>query len=852
LTAPLDQLRTALAGRYAVDRLLGEGGMARVYHAVDERHGRAVAVKVLKPDLGAALGHERFLREIRLAASLQHPHILGLLDSGEADGLLYYVMPYVEGDSLRARLQRERQLPLGEAVRIAREVAEALDVAHARGVVHRDVKPDNILLQGGHALVADFGIARAVHAAGGERLTEAGMAVGTPHYMSPEQSTAGEADARSDQYALGCVLYECLIGQPPFDGPDAAAVLARHAMQPPPSLQVVRSAVPDQLEVLVHRMLAKSPDDRFTAPGALVAELREVEAQLAVERSGVRRGMSRTPRPGAFQPPTAQGKAPAPSLRRVALGVAAGALVLAGGLVAWRMTTEAARPVAASDPASDPRRVAVLYFTDRSGDHSLAPVADGLTEELIAELAAVQELKVVSRNGVSQFRGTDVPRDSVARSLSVGTLVLGEVERADRDTIRVTARLVDAGGTEIRRASFTAPSSDVLAARDALTARVADFLRERLGDEVRLVEQRSSATSTEAWLQLQRAEQSRKAAETALRQGDTVSAGRKFAEADSTARLAADDGRWLEPLVFRGNIAYRRSRLAVADAAVAAPLVVQGTALADSVLARDSTDAAALELRGNLRYWRWLLQLDADPRQADALLADARTDLERAVRLSPRQAGAWGSLSHLYYQTSEMTDVLLAAQRAYEADAYLENAATILDRLFSAAYDLDQPVPAARWCDEGARRFPGDARFAICQLYLMTMRGRTPDVARAWRLATSDVVRDDPSTGAPEYHVRQARMIVAMVLARAGLADSARAVIRSARAGSDVDPTKDLYHDEAYAQLLAGDHKAALTALKTFLAANPEWREGLAEDPGWWFRDLALDPEFRRVVGSAP
>ena len=259
----LEQLRAALGDRYEVDRLVGEGGMATVYLATDLRHGRKVAIKTLRAELAASIGADRFLREIRVAANLQHPNVLGLYDSGEANGILFYVMPFIEGESLRARLNREQQLPLHDAVRITREAAEALAYAHEHGVVHRDIKPENILLQNGHALVADFGIARAVDAAG-EKLTQTGMAVGTPHYMSPEQSLgADHADGRSDIYSLGCVLYELLAGQPPFDGPNSRAILARHAMEQVPSIRIVRQSVPEELEDAVLQALEKTPADRF-------------------------------------------------------------------------------------------------------------------------------------------------------------------------------------------------------------------------------------------------------------------------------------------------------------------------------------------------------------------------------------------------------------------------------------------------------------------------------------------------------------------------------------------------------------------------------------------------------------
>ena len=270
------KLTVALAGRYRLERELGAGGMATVYLAHDLRHDRKVALKVLRPELSAILGGERFLAEIKTTANLQHPHILSLFDSGEADGLVYYVMPYVEGESLRDRLTREKQLPVEDAVRIGREVADALDYAHRHGVVHRDIKPENIMLAGGHALVADFGIALAASRSdGGSRMTETGMGLGTPHYMSPEQAMGErEITPKADVYALGCVLYEMLIGEPPFTGPTAQAIIARVMTEEPRSLTLQRRTVPPGVDAVVRRALEKLPADRF-------ATARDFESALA-------------------------------------------------------------------------------------------------------------------------------------------------------------------------------------------------------------------------------------------------------------------------------------------------------------------------------------------------------------------------------------------------------------------------------------------------------------------------------------------------------------------------------------------------------------------------------------------
>ena len=264
MTTPPDRLTAALADRYAIQGELGQGGMATVYLAQDIKHDRKVAVKVLRPDLAAVLGAERFLQEIKVTANLQHPHILPLHDSGEADSFLYYVMPYVEGESLRETLVREKQLSVDQTIAITKAVASALDYAHRHEVIHRDIKPENILLQDGQPLVADFGIALAISAAGGTRLTETGLSLGTPHYMSPEQATADrELDARSDIYSLASVTYEMLAGQPPHTAASAQAVVAKILAEEPQPVTVHRKSVPPHVEATIHKALSKLPADRF-------------------------------------------------------------------------------------------------------------------------------------------------------------------------------------------------------------------------------------------------------------------------------------------------------------------------------------------------------------------------------------------------------------------------------------------------------------------------------------------------------------------------------------------------------------------------------------------------------------
>jgi serine/threonine-protein kinase len=360
-TESSDRLRTALAHRYALQQEIGRGGMATVYLAEDLKHNRKVAIKVLRPDLTATLGPERFLREVRIAAQLNHPHILGLHDSGEANGFLYFVMPYAEGEPLRARISREKQLSIDEALALTRQVASALDYAHDLGVIHRDIKPENILLHRDHALVADFGIALAVTAAGGERMTETGLSLGTPAYMSPEQVAGEEGiDRRSDIYSLGCVLYEMLAGDPPFVASNPRAVLLKHLSDPAPQITTVRSSVPLSVAAAISKALGKTPVDRFDSAkafgDALFAEAKEEEPEI--------------------------------------------------------------------------KSIVVLPFDNLSPDPDNAFFADGLTEELIAELSGLRQLHVISRTSAMQFKGTKKGVPTIARELNVRYVLEGSVRRA--------------------------------------------------------------------------------------------------------------------------------------------------------------------------------------------------------------------------------------------------------------------------------------------------------------------------------------------------------------------------------------------------------------------------------------
>ena len=422
---PGQPLPEVLGGRYRIEREVGAGGMATVYLARDEQHDRRVAIKVLRPEIAAALGAERFLREIKLTAALQHPHILPLFDSGQVPetGLVFYVMPFIEGESLRERLLREQQLSLPDALQIVREVADALAYAHDLGLVHRDIKPENIMLSRGHALVADFGIARAITAAKeGDKLTGTGMAIGTVDYMSPEQAVGGDdVDARSDQYSLGCVLYEMLAGGPPFSAPTAQGVLARHLVDPVPSLRTLRSTVPVPVEAAIVSALAKAKADRFPSVLAFVEAL-----------DGRR--------PSPVQP------YPAAVLRRSAWTTLVAAVVALGvvGFLAWRFL----RP-----PPINDHRVLVGLFEDRTGDAALAGMAAQVATEVTGGLARTGLVEVVDARSATadQASATDLAiLKKTARKRGAGSIVWGSYTKAG-DSVVFQIQIADAATGAVLR-----------------------------------------------------------------------------------------------------------------------------------------------------------------------------------------------------------------------------------------------------------------------------------------------------------------------------------------------------------------------------------------------------------------
>jgi serine/threonine-protein kinase len=623
----LEQLRAALGERYRVERELGHGGMAVVFLAQDLKHHRPVAIKLLKPELSAVIGSDRFVREIEIAAALQHPHILPLFDSGEAGGLLYYVMPFAEGESLRQRLAREPQLPLDTALEITREVGSALAYAHDRGVIHRDIKPENIMLSGGQAVVADFGVARALYAASAEPITSSGMVVGTPYYMSPEQSTGTAVDGRSDQYSLACTLYEMLIGEPPFTGPTSQAVMARHSVEPVPSLRVVRQTVPQSVEEAIVRAMAKLPADRFPSMQRFLDALQAPSGAATLVRRE-----SRTPGRG-----------------RVLAALGAGVLVMAA---AWWLLAGRAAGVTA---------VAVLPFQDPTGDTAGSYLGDGMTEGLIADLSQIGALKIISRQSGAVAQGAARPLAALASDLGVEAVVHGGIRRAG-DTVMVTVRLL------------RAPDSSVLFARD---------YRTDLGGLPELQREIAMSISSSIGAQLNGSERSRLSAhrEVDRRAYEAYLRGRFFLEQGELSQALAlfeEASRiapaWAPPYVGLAN--YYTALPFYADVPPAEVLPKARSALVRA-LDLDESLAEAHAVNAYIRaYYEW------DWRTAEQ-------EYRRALELRPNYADAYFSYSRFLASRRRLDEAIAQIGRAVELDPLslaLQANRALLD-YFAGRYD---------------------------------------------------------------------------------------------------------------------------------------------------------------------
>lgn len=808
-----------IAGRYRVLRVIGRGGMATVYLCEDAQSNAQVAVKVLREEISSAVVVERFLREIELASHLEHSRIPRVLDSGAtAGGAPFYVMTYIEGESLRERLDRVKQLPVEEALEIAAAVMEPMIYAHRMGIVHRDIKPGNIIVGAEGVHVLDFGIARAIIASTEDRLTSTGIAIGTPAYMSPEQALGDhDLDARSDIYSLGCVVYEMIAGIPPFVGATPQATMARRFAAVAPPLSETRDGVPAHVVQAVAKALNRTPADRWQTVRQFGDALR--------------------------QPPTSHSSVAAVGLtlirRRRSIGyVLTLPVVAAIAMGAYSLLSQ--RDVRGPTHTLDPRRIAILYFDDHSSDQTLSYLANGLTESLIGELSAVPTLEVVSRNGVKPYRDQIVPLDSIVAKLNVGSVVEGAIQHSG-GRVQVSVQLIDGKtGMTLERASVRRDTGELFLLEDLLTKEVAVMLRRRIGVQVRLRDANSSTTSSRARDLVFRADKFRdeahnssdRATEESIRRSVALLAG-----ADSllaAAELA--DRNWAGPIVRRGwvalEIAQRRNgaeRVQSFDAALGH---------ANRAVAAEPNDALALELRGTVRYQSALRLPHADI-ESRKLIREAEIDLLRATAIDDRLASAWGTLSRVQVALAKLSDAQRHAQRALAMDAFLEDEPAILLSLYAATLMAGDVDAAWKWCEQGARESPEDVRFIECQLTLLAEDlTRSPSPDRAWALVKkAEQLEPTPSAVAagralmPPYR----RMQAAIILARAGRKDSAIAVASRVKNASQQDPDLqlDLAYEEAFMHLMLGNESAARSLLSRYRLARPSMDSLVRVDPRW-------------------
>ena len=636
-----DALRRAVAGQYEIESELGRGGMATVFLARDLRHGRTVAVKVMRRDVVAGDGTARFLQEIRTAARLTHPHILGVHDSGESDGLLYYVMPFVDGESLRARLARDGALPVADAVRIMRELADALAHAHARGVVHRDLKPENVLLAGGHAVIADFGIAKALAAALPDAtaptaaMTGTGMSLGTPAYMAPEQAIGDRSmDHRADLYALGVVAYEMLAGAHPFGARPLHALVAAHLTEAPVPPATKRSGIPPALDALVMRLMAKDPAARPSDGEDVMRALDDAAVHSVVSRA-----------------------IPAPPRRRTRARIAASLIVLvvAGVLGVLAVRTRGAWLGGASGAAAGPiHTVAVLPFENIGGDKDDEYFSVGLTDELAHAIAQIPGVSVASREGSSEWRAKAATPQEIGRALDVAAIVTGRARRAG-DLLRVTVQLVNTrDGKVLWDDRYESRSRDVFAVQDEFTRAIAGTLARSLG---------GSATAPVA----------------SVARGTTQQAAYDLFLKGQYFYLARGEKKVRQSIEYFRQAVVLDPSFARAHAALALAYGVLGVYVADpadtlTALVRASAERA-MALDSTLAESHTAM---AHAFEADLRFDEAIRQYRRAVELGPPSGSVYLPYGFMLLGSGHTEEALVALREALRLDPLVKSARTAL------------------------------------------------------------------------------------------------------------------------------------------------------------------------------
>jgi serine/threonine-protein kinase len=801
--------------------------MATVYLARDLKHDREVAVKVLRPELTAVLGRERFLHEVALTAKLDHPHILTLIDSGEAGGILYYVLPYVRGESLRQRLIAEQQLPVDEAVRIASQAAAALDYAHRLGVIHRDIKPENIMLHEGEAMVTDFGIALAVREAAGERLTETGLSLGTPEYMSPEQATsARDLTPRSDLFSLGAVVYEMLTGEAPFRGRTSQAVVARLLTERPAPIRTVRETVPAGIEATVLRALAKVPADRFPSGQAFAAALREGLTPTSERPVTEARRRSRLTVAGRWL---------------LALVIVVGVLV--GVSLGRKRESQTSRAPVASIGAPV---VFVSPFKAGGNDTLAGSVARSLSEAMVDSLAAIDGLRALAI-------GDDTARaaDSLRHASEISLVVAGSVERRG-DQLKATGR-VSEGATRVQL--FSQGQQASVAALPTLEAdlveRIVRFVRRYVGTEVRrrtVAAQTNDSVARGYW---SRAMSIIDAISSPEAPALPTSTADQLAVADSLLGEAIRrDPRWIGPHIARGWAFLESASLYGSEgqrdsARIAAHL--KAVAAADAAIRIAPDDPGAHELRGVTLLGLWF---EAPSDKADSLGREAERELRRAISLDLNVARAWEALGTYYLFVGRFPEARQAMARAQAADAFLLSEPRILRWQIIADLNVGRYQDARQTCARGLRWYPLEPVLMNCEFLILGWSAKDLESAgRAWRLGqrAEDQVR--PAWRRDTY--RTNLLMTAAILSRAGHRDSAVSLLRTfertRQGAADLD---GFAADEAYVRLMVGQVDTALARLKTFLHHNWAQRGYIIHTP--WFRSLHGDPAFIAMTERLP
>jgi serine/threonine-protein kinase len=641
------ELQSGLSGRYVLERELGRGGMATVYLAQDLKHDRPVALKVLHPELAASLGPERFLREIKLAARLQHPHILTVLDSGETGGRLWFTMPFVEGESLRDRLRRERQLPVEDALRIAREAAQALQYAHSHGVIHRDIKPENLLLtDDGNTLVADFGIARGLTGESDEKLTETGLVVGTPAYMSPEQAAGDRAlDARTDIYSLAAVLYEMLAGEPPFSGATMQSMIVKRLTEPPPSARSVRANLPESADQAIRKSLSPVVADRF---GTMAQFGQALQATTGAQTPAPTIVTAPTPAPVGAASAAQRAEEP---VRRRKFPVAATALVIGvligvGVLFAWR------HAAGNGSDANGPARLAVLPF-ENLGDSADAYFAAGVSDAVRGKLTELSQIQVIARGSSLQYAGTRKTPREIAVELGVPYLLTGTVRWAKNpdgtSRVQVSPELVQVSGQGAAESkwqqSFEGPLTDVFKLQADIAGQVAQAMRVALPGAAQ--ERLASAPTQDP------------AAYDAFLRARAATAG---GASNGPAELRRAIPQYQEAVRLDSTFAQAWADLSVnqvllySNSTPSRELAQQALAAARRAIALDPGGAS-----GHVALGRYYLTVDGDA-------AGAATELETARKAAPGDAMVLAVLCTVYRALGQYEKALGYARSAFALD----------------------------------------------------------------------------------------------------------------------------------------------------------------------------------------